>query len=371
MGSAPVCSSSFSTTSGRTTQRGNQGPKPGNAIRQAEATRKGIDGDAQTDWTLNKHHKDDEITLRAIMSAGLWDKHLLHKAGLAMDSKCDRCGNARDDTCHRFWECAALRDTYDQDPTLFKDFCCSACITTCGLATELAGWTGGKKQEQQTQRKSKHDEWQQVQQDMKVEGKTARQVLADCHGPDGILDLQLPPRLRDQQEPPQQANTFTDASVLVPKTPWASFAGIGIVHIDRDMNTYPLHNIEMELMEPRSSETRRQQTMSSSTNNSTRMERTAAIIATYAPRPITIAIDNQAVVEGFTRIKDRRDKPTRWIDKPDGDLRQFWEKAIVTGGVETINVKWIPGHQTQQDWPGTRARITTRAWPCTRRRQEE
>ena len=209
-----------------------------------------------------------------------------------------------------------VRDTYDQDPTLFKEFCyreAPACITTCGLATELAGdvagpfWTGGKKQGQQTQRKRKHDEWQQVQQDMKVEGKTARQVLADCRGPDGILDLQLPPRLRDQQEPPQQAN----ASVQLPKTPWGSFAGIGIVHIDRDMNTYPLHNIEMDLTEPRSSETRRQQSMSSSINNSTRMELTAAIIAAYAPRPISIAIENQAVVEGFKRIKDRRDKPTR------------------------------------------------------------
>ena len=78
------------------------------AIRQAEAKRKRIDGAAPTDWTLiladiNKHRKDDQITLRAIMSAGLWDKHLLHKAGLAVDSKCDRCGNARDDTHHRFW----------------------------------------------------------------------------------------------------------------------------------------------------------------------------------------------------------------------------------------------------------------------------
>ena len=58
------------------------------AISKAEARRKRID------WTLiladiNEHHKDDQTTLRAIMSAGLWDKHLLHKAGLAMDSRCD------------------------------------------------------------------------------------------------------------------------------------------------------------------------------------------------------------------------------------------------------------------------------------------
>ena len=75
----------------------------------------------------------------------------------------------------------------------------------------------------------------------------------------------------------------------------------------------------------RGSETNRQQTMSSSINNSTRMELSNAIIATYAPRPITIAIGSQDVVEPFKRTKDRRDKPTRWINKPDGDLWQFWE----------------------------------------------
>ena len=89
--------------------------------------------------------------------------------------------------------------------------------------------------------------------------------------------------------------------------------------------------------------------MNSSISNSTKMELTAAIIATHAPRPITIAIDNQAVVEGFKRIKDKRDKSTRWINKPDGDLWQFWVNAIVAGGVETTSVKWIPGHQTEQD----------------------
>ena len=56
---------------------------------------------------------------------------------------------------------------------------------------------------------------------------------------------QLLPKI--QSEPPQQANTFTDASVLLPRIPWATNAGIGIAHIDRDTTTYPLHNIEIEL----------------------------------------------------------------------------------------------------------------------------
>ena len=71
-----------------------------------------------------------------------------------------------------------------------------------------------------------------------------------------------------------------------------------------------------ELTEPRNSETRRQQTMSSSINNSTRMELIAAIIATYAPRPITIAIDNQAVVKGS------RGSRTRGTNQRDGSTSQ-------------------------------------------------
>ena len=67
----------------------------------------------------------------------------------------------------------------------------------------------------------KYDEWEQIHCEMEVEGKAARQVLADYHGPDRILDLQLPQRMQHEQEPPQQANTFTDASVQLPKTPWA------------------------------------------------------------------------------------------------------------------------------------------------------
>ena len=76
-------------------------------IGQAEEKRKRINGAAQTIWTLimadiSKHNEEDQLTLRAIMSAGMCDKHLLYKAGLALDSKCERCGKERDDIFHRF-----------------------------------------------------------------------------------------------------------------------------------------------------------------------------------------------------------------------------------------------------------------------------
>ena len=79
------------------------------------------------------------------------------------------------------------------------------------------------------------------------------------------------------------------------------------------------------------------------------MELTAAIIATYAPRPITVATDNKAVVKGFRRIKDGKSKPSHWINRPDGDLWVFCERVITARGANPMHVKWIPGHQTQQD----------------------
>ena len=63
---------------------------------------------------------------------------------------------------------------------------------------------------------------------MQVEGRTARQVLADYHGSDRILDIQLSTKILSESGFPQQANTFTDASVLLPRIPWAAYAGIGI-----------------------------------------------------------------------------------------------------------------------------------------------
>ena len=67
------------------------------AIQLAEHKRKRIDVAAMTDWDttmadINKHSKEDQLTLRDVMSVGLWDAHLLHKAGIALDSTCERCG---------------------------------------------------------------------------------------------------------------------------------------------------------------------------------------------------------------------------------------------------------------------------------------
>ena len=187
---------------------------------------------------------------------------------------------------------------------------------------------------------------------------------------------------------PHQANTFTDASVLLPRMPWAACAGIGIVHIDRDLITEPIHCIEEEMTEMRSDPARRYGTMSSAINNFTRMELTA-IIATYAPRPIAIAIDSQAVVKGFRRTKDGRSKPSHWINRPDGDLWVFWESGHHSQWCEhhtcekgsqdirhskTRTVAGYPGTTREAttwptSWLGTRVRTTTTVWPSTRSRR--
>ena len=205
------------------------------------------------------------------MSAGLWHKHLFHKAKLAMGSRCDRCGNDRDDTYHRFWECKALKSTCEEDASLFQEFRygeAPACLTTCGLAMELAGnvtgafWASDGMREQDQLQRKRRSTTSGSRYIAKCRLRT--ELLADYHGPDRILDIQLSPKVQSESGPPQQANTFTDASVLLPRIPWVAYAGIGIVHIDS--------NTEKELTEPVNDETRRQQTMSSSISNSTRME---------------------------------------------------------------------------------------------------
>ena len=145
---------------------------------------------------ISKHSKENQFTLRAIMSAGLWDKHLLQKAGIARDSTCERCGNTRDDIYHRFWECIVLKSTCDEDASLFQDFryCeAPACLTSCGLAVELAGdvtgafWTRSAGRDQdQLHRKRKYDEWEQIQCEMEVEGKLPDKCLQTIMGQTGF-----------------------------------------------------------------------------------------------------------------------------------------------------------------------------------------
>ena len=163
-------------------------------------------------------------------------------------------------------------------PKIFRHSEAPACLTTCGLAMELAGDVTGAfwirsalRDKDQLQRKRKYDEWEQIQCDMQVEVKTARPVLADYHGPDRILDIQLFQKIQSESELPHQASTFTDASVLLPRMPWAAYAGIGIVHIDRDLIADPIQTIEADLTETRSDPSRRYGTVSSAINNSTRM----------------------------------------------------------------------------------------------------
>ena len=106
-----------------------------------------------------------------------------HQTGIALDRPCERCGSTRIDTNHRFWECTALKSTYDEDASLFQDFrSCKApaCLTTCGFALECRRRHGCRWDRQCNARsrpkRKKYDEWEQIQ---LWKGKTARQVLVD------------------------------------------------------------------------------------------------------------------------------------------------------------------------------------------------
>ena len=208
---------------------------------------------------------------------------------------------------------------------MFQDFrCCEApsCLTTCGLAwglqaTSRARFGQGPQSEIKTSCSERGrttsgsryiaiSRWRVEQPD---------KYLQIIMGQTGFLTFSFHPKYKVKAEPHNWPTFLQMLQSFCRGYRGSHTLGLASSTIDRDTTTNPLHNIEKELTEPANDETRRQQT--------TRMELTAAIIATYAPRPITIAIDNHTVFTGFRRIKDRGDKPTRWINKPDGDLWQF------------------------------------------------
>ena len=242
----------------------------------------------------------------------------------------------------------------------------------------------------QLQRKRKYDEWEQIQCDMQVEGENCQTSACglswarqDSRHPTSPQNYKTKAKANPHSRPilSQMLQSF------LPRIPWTPHAGIGIVHIDRDLIADPIHTIEAELTETRSDPTRRYGTMSSAINNSTRMELTAAIIATYAPRPITIAIDNQAVVKGFHR-GSRTEGADQATGSRDGDLWVLGERVITASGANTImrngsqdirhsrtrTMAGYPGKTGEAttwptSWLGTRVRTTTKVWPSTRRRR--
>ena len=173
-----------------------------------------------------------------------------------------------------------MKSTYDEDARLFQDF------RFMELASDVTGafWIGSAERDQgQLNQKMKYDEWEQTQCDMQVDW------------------IQHAPKIQSESEPLQQANTFTVASILLPKMPWAAYAGIGIVNIHKDLMTDPLQTFEegqkreATLHEDRHEENQRQLDVDGAYGRHRRYIR---------PRRIKFAIDNQAVVKGFRRIKD-------------------------------------------------------------------
>ena len=123
------------------------------AIKKAEAKRKRIDGAAQTDWTLTL--ADINNTTRTTRPHSEPSCQLV--CGTSTSST-----KRRDDTYHRFWECTALKSTYDEDASLFQDFrhnwrprASPPAALPWGDVTG-ACWTGGAGRDQdQLQRKRK------------------------------------------------------------------------------------------------------------------------------------------------------------------------------------------------------------------------
>ena len=69
-------------------------------------------------------------------------------------------------------------------------------------------------------------------------------------------------------------------------------------------------------------------------NTTLSMDLTAGIIASDLPRPMTMAIENQADVKRSTRIQRDPTQHRTWNHRPDGVLWDLWERVIQARGIE-------------------------------------
>ena len=178
-------------------------------------------------------------------------------------------------------------------------------------------------------------------------GTTPRVLADDLHVVAQKIQSESEPHCKPT--PSQMLQSFCQGCCGPPTLGLASYVSTGTSSL----------NPSTVLTETRSDFTRRYGTMSSAINNSTWME---LIIATHAPRPITMAIEQSG------------GRQTEGASQATGLIVLMGACGFSGKGSYTIHVKWIPGHQTQQDedntsWLGTRVRTTTKVWPSMSRRR--
>ena len=187
------------------------------------------------------------------MSAGLWDKHLLHKAELAMDSRCDRCGNDRDDTYQQIPGVYSIeihvlrRRTQACSKNLDMEKRPRASIPAAlpwslqATSRALFGRSDGMREQDQLQRKRKYDEWEQIHREQQVEGRSARQVLADLSWTrTGFLTFSFPQKYKVKVGPPTAGQYIYRCCSHCLRWDWHR------PHWTETRPLHPLHNIEIE-----------------------------------------------------------------------------------------------------------------------------
>ena len=337
------------------------------------------------DDALKKLSEDDRCVLLSALAQGRW--MIKHAARMkdGLDDTCRDCGQAQESPWHLLYNCTAhgqARHLNNRDMSLsLRQVMELPVLLRLGLpplmGTASYGplWAscfedGSSSNNNIVQLFSspseRHDlalqtEIQQMSVAMQCTGEGARDLADRLRQLDdenfvsdvqGILNNTAPPV---DAEVPTEPNLYTDGSVVNPTTAMYSVGTAEVVHVNRDLEEFPLNDIEQAYAECEIEENRSYGTLVKLKMclrgrgiSSTRAELAAAILGLAAPRALHLASDSRAMLLKLEYIvKSKRNvwRARPWSITRDGDLWQLQEHVLRwRRGSQSTKVSWVKGH---------------------------
>ena len=194
-----------------------------------------------------------------------------------------------------------------------------------------------------------------------INNVNARQAFGFLRNLNGETSSSLP--FKCHALAPSEINVFTDGSWVNPKKWFLGMGGAGVfwpgrvlsrsgcnqtltrVHLlNKGEEEVAFHKQELDGV-------RLWTKVSAYNGNSTRAELTAGLMALMAEGPVHIGSDSRAFVDRANAIINRihKHKPFKkpWGVVSDGDLWEFFVKAVKQKGTKSIRISWVKGHATE------------------------
>jgi hypothetical protein len=179
----------------------------------------------------------------------------------------------------------------------------------------------------------------------------ARQVLQILKNPAQQPHVALP--IKCDELAPRNINVYSDGSWVHIMLDYTGLGGSGVIWPKRELNDMPLSDAEkdMSYQQVVPEGLRCFAPIGGLSGSSTRTELAAAIIALLANTAVHIGTDSAAFKARAERIiqqmREGRPIRTHWKTLPDGDLWEYFTKAVEAKGPFSIKISKVKGHATQ------------------------